>query len=119
MLKLTKVAGKSWWVPESSPTSLAVEIQAASEYQGAIRDKVEQLIEQAGKSAADLVRWRLESDGGALDNPDDLAGELLRMLDIGEMVRRGDPALAKPASRERALMAIAAQPDLTLADFLG
>lgn len=121
MLKLTKVAEKSWWVPESSPTALAVQIKTAAEYPQAIRDKVERLIEKAGSEAADLVRSRLEQDGGRLEDsdPEMLARALLRMQDIGEIVRMGNPEMAQPASQEDALDAIEAQADLTLEDFLG
>jgi hypothetical protein len=118
-MKLANVANKSWWVPETRPISLAVQIKDPTEYHPAIRQKLMALISKAGSEAVPLAAEILADHGQEpMEEPERLVDQLLALVGVGEMVRAGDPEKAEPATQREAVAAVRAQAELTLADFL-
>lgn len=121
-MKLALVANKSWWVPASNATKLAVQIESEQEYLPAIEAKLLELVEKEGMPQAfKTAAWLMEPQGVTLeptDDPETLVEHILATSSLGERVRAGAPWLAAPASPADAEEAVEQQQELSLADFL-
>jgi hypothetical protein len=129
MSKLRKIQNEFWWVPENSPTSLAVQIADTEDYHQAIEWKMETLIEAEGLESAiqtvALTLTEVESIAFLRDQrlipaktPEALVRFLLNQVDVSEMIRQGSPDRSEAADQATAEEAVQEQSELTLSDFL-
>jgi hypothetical protein len=124
MFKLIKIQNESWWIPESNPIKLAVQITDEDSYHMEMIYKLETLIEEAGlEQATATARMTLEeAEARAMETPqsvEHLARILMDRTDIGEKVRQGRPDRTEAVSDlAEAEEAVREQAHLTLEDFL-
>lgn len=122
-MMLVNVQKKSWWVPESHPMALAVQIESEREYLPAIKEKLLALVLAAGllPKVLETVTWLMEPQGLEVQpttDPENLVDQLLATASVGEMVRAGAPGMSSEAPADEAVAAVEAQSEVRLEDFL-
>ena len=121
MNKLYREASKSWWVPASAPQRLAVELDDPEQFQAALTDKVQALVDKAGgdEAAMELVNPVLRELGQQeVEMGANVAEQLLKQDRLALLAMEGSPEVDKPAPPEVARRAVAAQAELQLLDLL-
>jgi hypothetical protein len=121
MSKLFLSANKSWWVPESAPQRLAVQLLDPERYLEAVTQKVQALVDKAGgeQAAMELVNpVLLELGQSPLEPGEPVAEALVAMEPLATLVRDADPEVDSPAPREVAAEAVKAQDQLELLTLL-